>query len=248
MRPLFWMLLVLLAVTGEGYGTNQCAVHIAQHEKNHGIPEGLMHAISMVESGRKDDTGRMVSWPWTINAQGQGYYFPTKEAAVAAARKLQLQGVSSIDVGCMQVNLYHHPNAFKTLNEAFEPANNVAYAARFLTGLKNEHASWHKAVAHYHSANPLHHIPYHKNVMRAWKRDMKGGDILLATAHFGGDSKSNVSRIRRISSLKTLTTKKSTDPFANRGVTRRVSRTPSPHIRRIGQKPYRESRKTLKVS
>ncbi|MBS0271091.1 MAG: lytic transglycosylase domain-containing protein [Proteobacteria bacterium] len=230
------------------YGANHCATHIAQYEKHHGIPDGLLHAISMVESGRKDNKGRVVAWPWTINADGQGYYFPTKEAAIAAVNKLRRQGISSIDVGCMQVNLYHHPNAFRTLNDAFEPSKNVAYAARFLTGLKNEHASWHKAVAHYHSANPIHHIPYHKIVMKAWKRVMKGGNILLASANFDQDSKPYVNRIRRVSSLKTLRSKKEITLYADKGITRKVGHTPSTHIRRVGQKAYSGGRKTLKVS
>lgn len=241
MRPLVWIFCILLAFTKESRGTTHCAIHIAQHEKHHNIPEGLLHAISMVESGRKDDMGRMVPWPWTINAGGQGHYFPTKEEAIRATRKLQLQGVSSIDVGCMQVNLYHHPKAFRTLNDAFDPAKNIAYAARFLKGLKNEHMSWHKAVAHYHSANPNHHIPYHKNVMNAWKRGMKGGNILHAAAHV---KKNSNNHIRRLSSLKILNTKHSTST----GVIRRVNDAPSSRLQRIDQKPRSWTRKTLKIS
>lgn len=240
--------LIIIAFMHPSYGINHCATHIAQYEKRHRIPDGLLHAISMVESGRKDDTGRVVAWPWTINAEGQGYYFPTKETAIAAVHKLQRQGISSIDVGCMQVNLYHHPDAFRTLNDAFEPAKNVAYAARFLTGLKNEHASWHKAVAHYHSSNPIHHIPYQKNVMKAWKRAMKGDNILLASASFEQSSKPYVNRIRRVSSLKTLKSKNEMALYVDKGITRKVNHTPSLHIRRVGQKSYSGGRKTLKVS
>src|SRR5436190_10175179 len=90
---------------------NTCAVHVQKYEHQHGIPRGLLHAISKAESGLKDTEGRLVAWPWTINYNGQGYYFPTKEAAVQAVQALQAKGASSIDVGCMQVNLYYHPNA-----------------------------------------------------------------------------------------------------------------------------------------
>ncbi|OFX05828.1 MAG: hypothetical protein A3G78_00355 [Alphaproteobacteria bacterium RIFCSPLOWO2_12_FULL_42_29] len=181
---------------------NNCAIHISQHEKAHNIPEGLLHAISKVESGHKDATGHIVAWPWTVNAEGEGYYFPSKETAIAAVRKMQLKGISSIDIGCMQVNLQHHPHAFKTLEDAFDPRQNVAYAARFLKGLKNEHASWHKAVAHYHSANPLHHIPYQRNVMLAWKHNRDIPALILAKDRF--KDRKNANHIRRLNTQKTL--------------------------------------------
>ena len=60
----------------------------------------------------------------------------------------------SIDVGCMQVNLLHHPQAFATLEQAFDPPTNARYAARFLISLFHQTADWPKAGALYHSATP----------------------------------------------------------------------------------------------
>ena len=40
-----------------------------------------------------------------------------------------------MDVGCMQVNLYHHAHAFSSLDNAFDPQSNVDYAARFLRSI-----------------------------------------------------------------------------------------------------------------
>lgn len=87
---------------------------------------------------------------------------------------MQAQGIESIDVGCMQVNLRHHPDAFKDLDAAFDPAQNVKYAAQFLSRLNHQQGTWHKAVAHYHSATPLHHIPYQRKVLAVWNKE-KGG-------------------------------------------------------------------------
>lgn len=234
---------------------NNCAEHIAQYEKQHNIPEGLLQAMSKVESGRKDDTGHIVAWPWTVNAEGQGYYFPTKEAAIIAVRKMQLQGIKSIDVGCMQVNLYHHPNAFRTLEDAFEPSKNVAYAARFLTGLKNTHASWNLAVAHYHSANPSHHIPYHKNVMGVWTRDIKEGNLSLTAGVFNSLSarqlpSPQVNRIRRLTKGKTLALRKGLFYSASsRSPVKKVVRVSSSHIRRLSSaKLYKVSHKLSKTT
>ena len=69
-------------------------------------------------------------------------------------RALQAQGVRSIDVGCMQVNLMHHPNAFASLDAAFDPTANALYAARFLNTLYGISGSWVQATAAYHSQTP----------------------------------------------------------------------------------------------
>jgi hypothetical protein len=233
LRPLIWLNLFLMFLTIENAKGNHCASYIALHEKAHNIPEGLLHAISKVESGRKDSKGAVVAWPWTVNAQGKGHYFPSKEAAIAAVREMQNKGISSIDVGCMQVNLHHHPDAFSNLEDAFDPAQNVAYAARFLKGLKNEHDSWHKAVAHYHSANPIHHIPYQRNVMVAWKKNPEIGALVLAQDRF---DRSNPSRIRHLSKVKTLSLQDAKVFQASAKMeVRRVSRS-SRHIRRLSNR------------
>ena len=60
----------------------------------------------------------------------------------------------NIDVGCVQVNLMHHPAAFADLGQAFDPSANVAYGAWLLATLRDATGSWERAVALYHSARP----------------------------------------------------------------------------------------------
>jgi hypothetical protein len=130
-----------------------CLGHIASAETSNDIPEGVLRAIGFAESGRAVD-GRRGAWPWTVNAQGQGHYFESKSAAIAFVQGLQAQGVKVIDVGCMQVNLYYHPKAFDSLEDAFDPATNVAYASKFLLWLHDETKDWATASRYYHSRNP----------------------------------------------------------------------------------------------
>jgi len=137
-----------------------CLGLIKSAEKSQAIPEGLLKAIGFTESGRVTADGRRVPWPWTVNAEGQGYYFESRKDAVAFVQELQARGVSVIDVGCMQVNLYYHPKAFASLDAAFEPATNVAYAAKFLNELKGETGDWGVATQYYHSRNPYLGQPY----------------------------------------------------------------------------------------
>ncbi len=131
-----------------------CEAAITVAEKAPRLPDKLMAAISKVETGRLDPvTKRVRAWPWTINVEGAGFFFDAKDQAVAAVRTLQARGVRSIDVGCMQVNLMHHPMAFASLDDAFEPAANARYAARFLMALYRQTGDWSLATANYHSAN-----------------------------------------------------------------------------------------------
>ncbi len=149
--------------------TLQCRGAIARAEQEAQIPAGLLQAIGRVESGRRNpETGTTGPWPWTINAEGRGHFFPDRGAAIAAVREMQGRGVRIIDVGCMQVNLHHHPRAFASLEEAFEPVSNARYAAQFLTQLHAARNDWMTAAGHYHSHTPELAQAYRARVQSAW--------------------------------------------------------------------------------
>ncbi len=153
-----------------------CRAAVAVVEREAGLPPALLAAIARVESGKRDSaTGTVNPWPWTINAEGRGSLFPTKAAAIAAVRELQAQGVRSIDVGCMQVNLHHHPNAFPNLEVAFDPLANARYAARFLQELQSTRQDWMAAAGAYHSQTPERAEPYKGMVAQAWATERQGG-------------------------------------------------------------------------
>ncbi len=146
-----------------------CAAETAAAERSYGIPAALLHAISIVESGRYDSGRRAtIAWPWTVTSGGDGRYFPTKAEAIAEVRRLKAKGVQNIDVGCMQVNLRYHPSAFDGLEQAFDPAANVAYAARFLKGLYGATGHWPTAASYYHSQTPSLAAAYRERLMKVW--------------------------------------------------------------------------------
>jgi hypothetical protein len=160
-----------------------CRAAITEAERGANLPRGLLQAIGRVESGRRDpETGHFAPWPWTINAEGEGKYFPTREAAIAHVRQLQARGVRIIDVGCMQVNLHHHPNAFASLEQAFDPLTNARYAARFLTELNGGRADWRQAAGHYHSQTPERAGPYREKVLAAWEQEARNAGDSSAEA------------------------------------------------------------------
>jgi len=146
-----------------------CEAAIAAAEPGTDLPPRLLSAIGVVESGRADPaSGTVAPWPWTINVAGVGQTFETRAAAVAAVQAAQQSGIRSIDVGCMQVNLFFHPQAFATLEEAFDPAANVRYAARFLAALHAQTDAWAAAIAAYHSLTPELGAAYARRVAATW--------------------------------------------------------------------------------
>ena len=137
--------------------SNQCTAAIAAAEKKYDLPHGLLGSIAKLESGRPiSGMGDIRAWPWTINADGQGLFLDSKAAAVAWVRQAQDSAQHHfIDVGCMQVDMPMHPGAFRSLDEAFDPAANADYAARYLRSLQVEaHGDWNVAVGLYHSHTP----------------------------------------------------------------------------------------------
>ena len=150
---------------------------VASAEARYRIPSEMLAAISLAESGHwQVERQAVVAWPWTVYAQGRGRRFSDHGAAVAAVRDLLAQGVRNIDVGCMQVNLHYHPDAFADLNEALSPAANIDYAARLLRRLYLQHRSWTQAVAHYHSATKELNRPYRRKVMRLWYKERRSAN------------------------------------------------------------------------
>ncbi|MEQ8356627.1 MAG: transglycosylase SLT domain-containing protein [Kiloniellaceae bacterium] len=136
------------------------------------LPPHLLAAIALTESGRwHAASSERLAWPWTVMAEGEGRFLPSKAAAVETVRTLQARGVRNIDVGCMQVNLYHHPEAFDSLEAAFDPATNVAYAANFLVELRQDARSWTRAVGQYHSRQAIRGNSYRAKVFKAWRTE-----------------------------------------------------------------------------
>jgi hypothetical protein len=189
------ILLALLAprlASGSTLLTNPealCRPAIAAAERAHGIPSHLLAAVARVESGRKDPTtGKRNPWPWTINFDGQGSFYDDKMQAVMAATAMRPKVTRSIDVGCLQVSLTQHPNAFASMDQAFDPMTNADYGGKFLRALYDKTGSWPKAVAMYHSATPELGDPYQAEVYAAWPEELQVADTPAAAMPFMGMS------------------------------------------------------------
>lgn len=148
-----------------------CLAAAEKASADYGVNLNLLQTISAVESGQWNEMhNAYIAWPWTVNAKGKGYYFKTREEAVAAAKKFIAQGITSIDVGCMQVNMKYHGKAFSSIEEAMDPESNMNYSAKFLRSLyKRNGKNWKTAAKRYHSGNQQEGLLYTQRLEKRFK-------------------------------------------------------------------------------
>lgn len=129
------------------------AAHIASGET--GVPYAVLRAITRTETGRQI-AGRLEPWAWAVNVEGAGHWFDSKSAAKSYVNSHLSQGKRSIDIGCFQINIRWHGEAFRSLEDMFDPVTNARYAASFLAKLFKETGVWSEAVGAYHSRTDEH--------------------------------------------------------------------------------------------
>jgi len=184
MTVLFMVLQLQTTNLNNHNNINACENAAIKFETEYNIKKHMLETITNVETGQwNEDLQRRVAWPWTVNARGKGYYFASKEEAVNHVKLLQKRGIKSIDVGCMQINLKYHPDAFETVEEALDPETNVEYAAKFLKRLyKSAGNDWMKASMMYHSKKPYRAKRYGKKIKTTYNRIKKNFDAKLYAA------------------------------------------------------------------
>jgi hypothetical protein len=136
-----------------------CDAAIVAGARRGGVPVEVLHAVALTETGQHRD-GAFRAWPWAINREGKGYWFQTRDEAIAFARKSLAEGRTSFDVGCVQINYRWHGHAFPSLEDMFDPQWTATYAAQFLRTLHDERGDWSAAAGAYHSLSPQFATPY----------------------------------------------------------------------------------------
>jgi hypothetical protein len=166
--------LTLAALPAAPHQGRLCTGAIQAAERIFDLPAGLLMAVALTETGRRIGDA-ITPWPCSINAAGEGAWLEHRRAAIERTRSLQASGVESIDVGCMQVNLKWHEDAFDSLEAAFDPGANVTYAARHLTELRARSRDWLEAAGRYHSADPARARAYLARLRSNWQAVREGG-------------------------------------------------------------------------
>lgn len=128
---------------------SSCLPHIAQAERHYALPEGLLLAIAMTESGHQG-----APYPWALNIGGTPYFPADYQRAARLVRTDHGAPRRDVAIGCMQIHMTYHLDAFGAPEWALHPVYNVWYAAGFLHDLAVRHQSWVSAIGRYHASNP----------------------------------------------------------------------------------------------
>jgi hypothetical protein len=157
-----------------------CERAIVEGARKSGVPQEVLHAISLTETGRPSG-GRLRPWPWAINREGKGFWFQTREEAMAFARRSLAEGRRSFDVSCFQINYHWHGHNFASLESMFDPDVAASYAARFLRDLYAETGSWSRAAGAYHSRTP-HYATIYRSRFDRILASLGGQPLVVAAA------------------------------------------------------------------
>jgi soluble lytic murein transglycosylase-like protein len=127
-------------------GQSVCEREMTRAAARFDVPLGVLYAVGMTETGRKSGLS-----PYAMNIAGRSHFAETPGEAVREFSAARGKGVKLIDLGCMQINHHYHGEKFASVEAMLDPAQNVDYAARFLSELREREGSWTMAVARYHA-------------------------------------------------------------------------------------------------
>ncbi len=127
------------------------------------IPFGLLHAISLTESGIDGQP-----WPWTLNVYGVPYRFSSAQQTKTAIQSFFQRGIKLVDIGPMQVDWQYHHHQFGNVSAAVNPLRNVAVAGRILKKDFDQTGSWRAAIGLYHGGGEARQSVYIHEVFSHW--------------------------------------------------------------------------------
>ncbi|HBK06073.1 MAG TPA: hypothetical protein DDZ81_09430 [Acetobacteraceae bacterium] len=162
-RWLGWVGLFVLATPARAQAVDDrsvCQQVGRAAEQAFDLPPGVLVAIGKAESAQ---------WPWTANVDGAAEMYRSKAEALEALTRVRSPRPANMDIGCFQISMRYHPNAFASMDQALDPAVNANYAAQFLRTLHERTGDWPRAIGLYHSATETLEADYRNRVMALWK-------------------------------------------------------------------------------
>ena len=79
-----------------------------------GLPDGVLRAIGIVESGRRErPAGRVAPWPWTIDLAGRAFFLKPPHRRSPRPMRPAREGALTADIGCFQISMLYHPSYFR---------------------------------------------------------------------------------------------------------------------------------------
>ena len=116
-----------------------CLAASRQAELKHQLPEGLLTAIALNESGLH---------AYALNLRGRAYFPATREEARRLLRAAGGRGMA----GCFQINTGVH--AARGEDWPLDPVRAADWAAQYMVQHYQSHGDWSVAVVRWHGASP----------------------------------------------------------------------------------------------
>lgn len=138
----------------------------------YGVPPSLLYAVALTESGQSlFSRGEFRPWPWALNIDGEGYYYPSRQQAWEALQVVLTEPRASVDVGLMQINWRYHQASLGSAWQALEPYHNLEVAAAILRDCFAQLGDWLPSAGCYHAPNHAERARrYSQRVNAHWRR------------------------------------------------------------------------------
>ncbi|MFG1397339.1 transglycosylase SLT domain-containing protein [Roseixanthobacter pseudopolyaromaticivorans] len=133
--------------SGGASTSNVCERELARASAIYNIPLPVLYAVGLQETGVNGHLQQ-----YMLNIAGKDYLATSLPDAMRAFNAARAQGISLIDVGCLQVNYYYHGKKFRSVEQMFEPRLNVEVAAQELQDWRKSQGNWTMAVARYNAS------------------------------------------------------------------------------------------------
>ena len=156
-----------------------------QVAREYGLPPALLYAVALTESGQSSlSHGEFRPWPWALNIDGKGQYFPSRQSAWRALQAALTKTDASVDIGLMQVSWRYHHSSLGSSWQALDPYHNLRVAAELLRNCFIDHSNWIESAGCYHAPNdPARANRYGRRIQERWAQ------VLDATEEVPVDAK-----------------------------------------------------------
>jgi len=143
-----------------------------QVASEYGLPPALLYAVALTESGQSSlSEGQFRPWPWALNIDGEGHYFPSRQMAWQALEVVLTETKAPVDIGLMQISWRYHRLALGSSWQALDPYHNLRVAAGILRDCSVAYTNWIKSAGCYHAPNdPVRADHYSQRVKAHWMR------------------------------------------------------------------------------
>ena len=137
-----------------------------------GVPSKLLYAVALAESGQSAFSGGAFRpWPWTLNVNGKGRYYRSRQAAWQALQHTLASPEMSVDIGLMQISWRYHQSVLGSGWAALDPYHNLRVAAALLRDCLAAHEHWLPSAGCYHAPNNAYRAEhYSQRVKTHWQR------------------------------------------------------------------------------